>query len=67
MNTCPMCERQWEPSRRDDVYVPCCGCYDDRDEWHQPCEECGLTHVRECNPTFIWIGPPAEEETEYVN
>lgn len=44
-NTCPICERTFKVTPTDDVFIPVCGCYDDAEPGHLPCEECGLKHI----------------------
>lgn len=44
-NTCPICNRTFRVTPSDDTFIPACGCYDDAEPGHYPCEECGLAHV----------------------
>ena len=47
-NTCPICERTFQVTPYDDIFIPACGCYDDAEGGHYPCEACGLPHVYAC-------------------
>ncbi len=47
-NTCPICERTFQVTPKDDYFIPACGCYDDAAPGHYPCFECGLAHIDAC-------------------
>lgn len=47
-NTCPICERTFTVTPSDDYLIPACGCYDNAEPGHLPCESCGITHVYAC-------------------
>jgi hypothetical protein len=47
-NTCPICERTFTVTPSDDYFIPACGCYDDAEPGHYPCESCGIPHVYAC-------------------
>lgn len=47
-NTCPICDRTFKVTPSDDYFIPACGCYDDAEAGHYPCEPCGMTHVYAC-------------------
>ena len=47
-NTCPICERTFTVTPSDDYLVPGCGCFDEVEAGHYPCESCGLKHYYAC-------------------
>jgi hypothetical protein len=47
-NTCPICERTFQVTPKDDYFIPACGCFDDAAPGHYPCFHCGLAHVDAC-------------------
>jgi len=49
-STCPLCEKHWLVTPREDCLVPACGCYgDDASQGDRPCEPCGLNHAWSCD------------------
>lgn len=46
-NTCPICDRTFTVAPADDYLIPACGCFNDAEPGHYPCELCGIKHFYE--------------------
>lgn len=66
MNTCPVCERTWEPLWNDTAQLPFCGHYDEQPEGEYLCEPCVVAHLDECDPVISLATParPAQATEE---
>lgn len=60
-STCPICERVWLVTPRDDCMMPACGHFGTDSSAanpSRPCESCGLAHAWKC-PDIERVAPRA--------
>ena len=51
-STCPICNKTWLVTMRNDCLVPSCGCYGfgtGPENPNRPCERCGMRHAMSCD------------------
>lgn len=65
-STCPICQRTWLVTPKDDCLMPACGCFGfdtSASNPSRPCETCGLTHQY----AHEGKGPPAKMHIRQVD